>query len=268
MEDGMNKQELIDKAVFVFDGSWPSKSNKCIYMEGFTDKNSWCCSNDASKAIFTKDEFQQRARELGYINGYRWGVEYPTNGKGPDLPDDTVVRYWLDETSSGQERVLSLNWQSDPVDCYPIIKFKITDQRYKPADTSYLETPTLEPAPQEEGWYDYDNQKAIALPPVGVECEVYGALGPYNEWQKCRIMAQHRSIVFVCDDNHWTYRKDVDFQFRPLDYNRKAEAEKKRVVEAAAKKFHASIMPDYSGQPFLDGLGALYDAGYLKLPTE
>lgn len=27
----------------------------------------------------------------GFINGYRWGVEYPTNGKKPDLPDDIYI---------------------------------------------------------------------------------------------------------------------------------------------------------------------------------
>jgi hypothetical protein len=108
-------------------------------------------------------------------------------------------------------------------------------------------------------WWDYDNQKAIALPPVGVECEVYGALGQYNEWQKCRIMAQHKTVVFVCDDNHWTHRKDVDFQFRPLDYNRKAEAEKKRVVDAAW-----DVLTEFSTAKQV--LSELYDAGYLKLP--
>lgn len=47
---------------------------------------------------------------------------------------------------------------------------------------------------------------------------------------------------------------------KPIDKDRE------RVISEASKVFHSKCMSNYSGQPFLDGLGALYDAGMLKSP--
>ena len=73
----MNKQELIDKAVDELKGVWPED-------EGY---DSFRYSPENSAPMIYKQEFQQRARELGWINGYKWGVEYPTNGKKPYFMD-------------------------------------------------------------------------------------------------------------------------------------------------------------------------------------
>lgn len=91
---------------------------------------------------YFKSEFQQRAKELGFVNGYRWGVEYPTNGKRPDLADDVSVTYRLKSDGSWLKnsfRVDEWHWEET------IMSFKITDERYKPADTSYLNSPAKEP---------------------------------------------------------------------------------------------------------------------------
>jgi hypothetical protein len=76
------------------------------------------------------------------------------------------------------------------------------------------------------------------------------------------------AVVKYLDDKSYHSQSGLPKFYRPLDWNRKAEAERKRVVDAAAAKFHASIMPDYSGQPFIDGLSALYDAGFLRMPED
>ena len=88
----MNKQELLDKAVHELNGVLPDFKNEkyamvkdALYMPFV--KESFICN---------REQFEQRAHELGYVNGYRWGVEYPTNGKKPDLPDDVAIS-WLDE---------------------------------------------------------------------------------------------------------------------------------------------------------------------------
>jgi hypothetical protein len=259
----MNKQELIDKAVHALNGVTPADIKDFVdvsivavggyylsagYLILKTKQNEVDC-------ICTKDELQQRARELGYINGYRWGVEYPTNGEQPDLDGDVVVEAESPRFKMGEltpSKLSSWNWAF-------CTSFRIIDQRYKPADTSYLETPALEPVLQEEGWYDYDNQKAIALPPVGVECEVNSSIG----WVECSILA-----MGSCKDNgstlFWQAKHDCGAyysvsKFRPLDHNRKAEAEKKRVVDAAMAMAVDTHMLE-------DILGSLYDAGYLKLP--
>jgi hypothetical protein len=161
----MNKQELIDKAVHalggVFDGTLPKYNHEFDFWVTTSAEGVTTLRAVAAGFSITKEEFQQRASELGYINGYRWGVEYPTNGKKPDLADDVVVCI---EKSAIQDSVDGWDW--------PLIEsFRITDRRYKPSDTSYLETPAVEPVPEVNDWYDYDNQKAIALPHVGVECE-------------------------------------------------------------------------------------------------
>ena len=88
------------------------------------------------RAICTQSEFEKRASELGYINGYRWGVEYPTGGKSPALNGDVIV----------EMRHINGSWHEDGEDELDqfhhgsFSAFKITDERYKPADTSYLET--------------------------------------------------------------------------------------------------------------------------------
>ncbi len=215
-------------------------------------------------------EIKQRARELGYINDYRWGVEYPTNGKKPDLlPDDldimvrsTNTGLWCDE-----RMVISNFWPNTK-------SFKITDDRYKPADTSYLVSEIPESKSNAESvndWYCYETQKAVALPPVGTKCQVLID----NEFTNCTVIHHANNHLSVVAAFKYPQVKDHDaghlgwsVNFRPLDWNSKAKAEKKRVVDAAAKKFHASIMHDYSGQPFLDGLSALYDAGYLRMPNQ
>lgn len=254
----MNKQELIDKAVHEFGGEWPSVFNrpeKRSPKNGFYVTPSGTMTHKDHCEWLKECEFTQRARELGYINGYRWGVEYPTGGKRPDLAYDVVVDIRISELDvlSGDECVSEWDWDV-------VLSFRITDQRYKPSDTSYLDAPTVKESLTDE-WYDYDNQKAIALPPVGVECEVNSSIG----WVECSILA-----MGSCKDNgstlFWQAKHDCGAyysvsKFRPLDHNRKAEAEKKRVVDAAMAMAVDTHMLE-------DILGSLYDAGYLKLPAE
>lgn len=119
----MNKQELIDKLIHSTSGKLDDMNYLVYFADaGFNVKLS---------------EIKQRASELGYINGYRWGVEYPTTGKKPDLPDDLDVM--VRSTNTGlwcDERMVISNF-------WPHTKsFKITDERHKPVDTSYLDNRT------------------------------------------------------------------------------------------------------------------------------
>jgi hypothetical protein len=296
----MNKQELIDNLIHSTSGKLDDMNYLVYFADaGFNVKLS---------------EIKQRARELGYINGYRWGVEYPTNGKKSDLPDnlDVMVRstntgLWCDE-----RMVISNFWPHTK-------SFKITDERHKPVDTSYLDNRTDAQLAKEmaseklrkdgadnldelkagnlnvpkckyngvadidqdkiesmslldvanSDWFDYEAQKAVTLPPVGTKCQVLID----NEFTNCTVIHHANNHLSVVAAFKYPQVKDSDVgrlgwsvNFRPLDWNSKAEAEKKRVVDAAAKKFHASIMHDCSGRPILDGLSALYDAGYLRMP--
>ena len=110
-------------------------------------------------------------------------------------------------------------------------------------------------------WYDYENQKAIMLPPVGAECLVWFDDGR-ECWQKCKVLAlspyehDHMAVSLVGEyDRKLIWSQD----FMPLDHaTRKVEAEKKRVVDAAM----LVVMHRTKG----NAVEALYDAGFLKLP--
>jgi hypothetical protein len=139
------------------------------------------------------------------------------------------------------------------------IKQRAIELGYKPAD----ETPLDNGA----DWYCYETQKAVALPPVGSTVLVTGN----GELTKVVVIGHDDdcAVLRLPDDSNRErfYKAAAMVYLRPLDCEaHKAEAEKKRVVDAAAKKFHASIMYDCSGRPILDGFSALYDAGYLRMP--
>lgn len=69
------------------------------------------------------------------------------------------------------------------------------------------------------------------LPPVGVECEVYGALGESSAWNKCKVFAIELGVVFISNGRSWTSRPANEFKFRkPETPEQKAERER---LEAA-----------------------------------
>ncbi len=271
----MSNQELIDKAVHALSGDY-KKSSKGM---GFCDSFLWHIgdgryqglsgqSGFCGEFICTKEEFQQRASELGYINGYRWGIEYNPSDKAPNLPKDTLI-VWTDGTRSTQTTCYGMNWVG-------VKSFRITDQRYKPADTSYLDNESSSLDNSDE-WYDYDNQKAIALPPVGVECEYMQSV-ERKEFARCVILAVNgNAFAFSIDGltNTIFTGNSNTHTLRPLDHDRKAEAEKNRVVDKLKHDVYLHAINNCEGISMRQSTGEtlaasvieyLYDAGYLKLP--
>ena len=107
------------------------------------------------------------------------------------------------------------------------------------------------------------------LPPVGFtqnECELTGLC--YERFSEFEVVAHvnGKAIIavtkYTCGSSGvWANALESRF-FKPI------RTEREKVIEAAAQAFHANCMSDYSGQPFLDGLSALYDAGLLRLPED
>lgn len=62
---------------------------------------------------------------------YEYGVEYPTNGQKPDLPDDVLVEA---SDIAGNWAVLMVKVRR--LDWSLIKSFRIVDERYKPAETA------------------------------------------------------------------------------------------------------------------------------------
>lgn len=122
-----------------------------------------------------------------------------------------------------------------------------------------------------DDWYDYDQQKAIALPPVGVECEVYNtALGKSADWEKCII----RLIgTFKCVYDSESCRErigDIDdigaCLFRPLDHaTRKADIERKRFVDFVTNLLYTHCCAT-KGE-LMDGAEEMFKLGF-KLPED
>jgi len=236
-------------------------TNYCHETKGLLPKNIeavWFTDLGANVPI---EIIQRHAKELGYINGYRYGVEYPTNSEKPDLPDDVIVCIEGDLSASGGDSVDVWNWGK-------IKSFRITDQRYKPADTSYLSVSEIPEsksnAENASDWYDYEAQKAVALPPVGEKVEFN--YQTEKQWEIVFVVAHHHyrgDLIVAPFERSGTlrYATMID-RFRPLDHNRKAEAEKKRVVDAA---YNAIAKPNRIGVDA--AIAELYDAGFLRMPA-
>jgi hypothetical protein len=259
----MKNIEILDKRIIEHDGMFAP--------EGYT----------INGESFSPSFIQQRAKELGFVNGYRWGVEYATNGKKPDLADDVFVKYqhktdgkWLNNPFP----VNGLAWEETSK------AFKITDQRYKPEDTSYLDKPErcgLE-APENlnhkcsssdiivrfgddnaADWYDYDTLKMKGFPKSGTM--VIGLTEPVLSVFQCVFVGfdGDGSIVIEAENGSLCRYRESNLKFRPFGWNRKAEAEKKRVVDAAIDAMKPNPLTGTMEKWF----GKLYDAGYLRLPA-
>ncbi len=287
------KMKTLDDVIIELNGRLP-EALKSPAKDGdifMADKNVCVCNFESNRGwiVGSAEQFQQRAKELGYVNGYRWGIEYATDGKRPELADDVVVSvesklYKIGQLSDAELAKWSWN---------VCVKFKITDQRHKPADTSYLVAVAPKPSevitwnvptPEykvvatgfggggfindigggsggESGWYCYETQKSLRLPPVGVECEWMPPKPTKASWKRCTIDFIHGEII--CVTNQCSHKEKQAIQnvlFRPLDHDRKAKAERQKVVDAAIK-VHKTAYGTVE-----DCFNALYDKGFLKLP--
>lgn len=197
----MNKKELIEKAVNIFSGKWPS--NTCNYMYKFESNNIWKCGSSSFESLFTREEFEATAKRMGYINGYKFGIEYPTNGKKPDLPDKCQVR-WFDGVETGETSAGWLNWHG-------VIKFEIIDQLYNP------EQP--EPA-QQKTWFE-----AGEFPPVGAEFESYFSKDTDPKWNRGKVAySSNEYTILIFDDGEENLYNTKELKraakFRPINPDR------------------------------------------------
>lgn len=296
----MNKQELIDKAVERFSGKWPSsnwlesESNKhCLILlkrplldlddddiaenednyTGAIIAGGTAFNPDYCEFICLKHEYLERARELGWCNGYKYGVEYETNGKKPDLPKD--VKFKVTGKMIGGNAYQN-EFVVDECDWNDAITFCITDKRYKPAEQKSTGEPSFDGGigggggggggswcviTQKIGdgkapdWYDYDKQQAIALPPVGVDVEI---LSEGYDIKQYHVVWSGDGLIFGYDNNApfiYGHFSEATHGFRPLDWNRKAEAEKREFIDKACLILakNPTLMPS-------ELLGMLYDA--------
>lgn len=89
----MNKDKLeaIERAVEKLGGKIPKPQVSYDGSGYYRDYYGERIFKTGAIDLCSTEDYKGVARKMGYINGYKYGVEYPTNGKKPDLPDDVVV---------------------------------------------------------------------------------------------------------------------------------------------------------------------------------
>jgi hypothetical protein len=246
--------EALDKAVIELSGVLKSDYNSGYIRSGDSLRT---IEVSLGEYICTVGKFTQRAKELGFIGQYRWGVEYLTNGKRPELPDDVEIDIYLDDHSESNGGWLGRDVTvGSRVWSVKIVSFKITDQRYRPADTSYLNALSQDQSltHSEEGLTHSDWFESGDFPPAGAECEVKSS----GQWHKTTVIGMNGPFcVYVSTGFEETnYNGDDDPKsFRPI----RNELDKKRVVTEAQK-----VCVNFAS----NDLGRLYDAGFLRLPDQ
>lgn len=197
-----------------------------------------------------RSEFEAEAKRLGYINGYRWGVEYPTNGKRPDLADDVeILRRYQSSSRFTDSTVKQSAW-------HLVGSFIMVDPRHKPADTSYLNKPTQTQSLThiEESLTDSDWHERGDAPPAGTECEVMYA----GKFEPCFVVGMDRFdnlVVQILKDGGSYERVSLIGRFRPT------LTEREKFIEQAWDKLRG----DTPHKETIEVLGQLYDLGY-RLP--
>jgi len=226
----MNKQELIDSFINERKGIPPAGAS--IFKVNGVE--------------FTLDVFELRAKELGWINGYKWGVEYQTNGKKPDLPDDVLVEF-------KSERLIGWNKTSvGYVDWVFTTEFRIVDERHKPKDQPMFINFTVDRRMKDGIVISSDNSWHARgeRPPVGVECEVLNSALDNAEWERCVVKFIGDLVCVYTSESCNERCAHLDFiKFRPI------KTEREKFVEAALEIADRST--NYTAT-----FKQMYDAGF------
>lgn len=275
----MNKQKLIDKAVEELKGKLPPEYHPDDRIHNVRHEFYVCednvmqkCLNESTAHVYGKrvcdiKEFQQRTKELGWVNTCKWGVEYQTNGKKPDLPDNLMVQFKHKHWGWNSDADGVISCEVKHWDWSKSTSFRIIDERYKPVEQKPAEAGIVTKELQDEmalaAWWDYETNKPAyegALPPVGstVLFDEYSN----DKWQKVQIRGfwteNGNTSVWIHSVGKPNVTPD---KFRPLDHETRAkELECKRVVDAAYKEWNDGKMS------VTTWLNKLYDKGFLKLP--
>ena len=205
----MDKQKLMDRIVEDFNGVWPNGWVTAVYDNELDCFSSWPPRRNAEtlEYVCTPEEFEQHAKDKGFINGFLWGKEYPTNCKKPGLPDDCEYQVKFNgmpkfDSVHRTNKTWKTIWES-------VQSFKIVGDCYKPKQPESHSKPSADNSWHEKG----------ELPPVGTECE-YNSAG--DKWHQVEITAHAKlGLCFIekgCAGENYTSR-DAS-KFRPIKSER------------------------------------------------
>lgn len=182
-------------------------------------------------------------RDNGWINGYKWGEEYPTNGKKPDLPDDVLVSF-------EPQDYRTLTMQTCNLKDLPFknsLSFRIVDERYKPKSE-----PLGNPEQLDNSWYTRGE-----LPPVGTECEYAIEERPSKTCTFVGINSRGSIVIEDCNGEYKSYHAQ-QIKLHPI------KTERERFIDAALKQFdeYGDQFPEIENKALFKLFGGIYDAGF------
>lgn len=275
----MDNNKLIDKAVLENNGIWVKQGTHLkvagpsnIFYKAYAYFNFYANDTNSDNYwiyVCNKQDYLQRARELGYVEqtGYRWGVEYETNGQRPDLPDNLEIKAC--QRLSGLIhfcKANKANWKDTDY-------FTVVDDKYKPIDQAAdeIDSPLNKMScivdnisnindslpNTDESWWDWEADKAVSLPPVGSKV-FFREYRETDNWKEIQIRGFWNEKGNVSVWIHSVSKPNITIEhFRPLNYaTRKAEMERKRVVDA--------VIWALGRQDFISIANKLYDIGALN----
>ncbi|WGH49601.1 hypothetical protein [Alishewanella phage vB_AspM_Slicko01] len=223
----MNTTNLLDKAIEELNGVLSQKHNKLMRDSA---GNRIFEIADGQLIKFSSVTFETRAKELGWINGYKYGVEYPTKGEKPDLPDDLkiCISYGNGYSCIIMSGLVS-TWENTTI-------FRIVDALYKPVS----ETPESKQNAQDvsdNSWHERGEP-----PPVGALFEYAVDRHSYIT----SLIHERSGIVWLAGIGLVIFNPK---HFKPI------KSEREKFIDAAYKAAYFTTSCKVS-------LGKLYDAGF------
>lgn len=197
---------------------------------------------------------------------YKYGVEYETNGKKPDLPGDVRVEIcqrkgWQDRTFNVKEVDFELKeYNSD------VMSFRIVDERYKPANADSstsivtfsegrggigvsgqaVEIVGATITKHDNSWYECGEN-----PPPGTDCDYTIGARPRKSCTFVGINSRGSVVIEDCNGEYKTYHSH-QINLHPI----KTELE----------KFQDSALELYDDNPQV-WIHAMFKAGF-RAPDE
>ena len=272
----MSKTELIEKAVNIFNGKWPSKSDLCVYMYSFESENVWECGSVSFNSLFTREEFNAAADrmrgkpdwselppETEWLGQDRCGKWKPMVGPKPTTergywmthhhlmpqPHGTVIGDWRNTLEKRPEQKI------------------VTGNVTSPLKDIFLKPPVSH-------WFE-----AGELPPVGsteLDCKIKGKA--YEQIKAFKVLAHENGKAVIAsyhnEREHWAeiesyHKRTVNFTpyviskpyFLPIE---PIKTDKEKAIEFALSKIHNGM--NRHAAPYI--IEQLYDAGLLRLPDQ
>jgi len=236
-------KQILEDIVDTYNGVWSAPSFHMVYTCGG--------GGGGVSVTITKERFEDTAERMGYINGYKWGVEYPTYGKKPDIMDDVLVEFknidfkW-ESYGHESDAVESWLWENS-------VAFKIYDERYKPKDHIVDVNKKVD-----TNWHERGEK-----PPMSEHLEFRW---PDDEtWFECVILPHDRIAHNGTSTGEWEVselRIMDTIKFRPIQTHRDKAIEAAKVEIMSAKSvFRLSREDEIT-------IEALYNTGMLKLSED